>query len=652
MTELRVMKSYFFSKKLVDKDTKYSLNVFSKSKTGKFISKISKALNLSIDIQSGSENFCVTKANLSEFLKKKITNNLSHFDKKNVLKAVKSEINRIKNTKKNPLNIDRLQCLIEKKISIKLWKKFSERLLACSDSKERGFNRSLINNLQTKSISNPSTESLIQEFIDLEEKSKKPDQYLRLLYRIHRNRNNISPAIVHFADEISNRFAKLSLIKQNEPVVSTASTPERKATLRTPNEVIMDLLSFLKDHPEKKYQEIEVQAKSLFMTHTATIANTRKFLQKIKADFHNDPIFQKCVELDMQLTKEEIMTRFHDNIYGRAFDSAFVSELVKAPPEEVCNSMTALSQGLAKYLKDEVMSLSQKKRNTILKKIGRLLQVQDPRFWFPLVPEIKELQVDEGRALEGLIRYLEKPKQSGHECISIPYLLVKVSLILRGMRLSPPWLREADAAYSSTLSPMVRLIRTSRKSSTPMNTPGGGITLHYQPSIVLEEGMEESQRPTTVRKPRYGSKGARDSAKEALEKSLRHGLPWSSGMSGSTNISLYAMNYFNKNNKANIDPKATLLGIIMFLVYDGGHSIHEPLWAATLVNQRLKLGYEELGGTKRVQDFVSDYEKFTNMYSGNLRNAVSEAFDRSFERTLDYFKENSRFAQRPPQTEP
>lgn len=648
-----IKKRNLFTSKLTDLSTNFSAKVFSKSIFGRLFSKISKALNLSIDIRVGGKTFCISKANLKKFLSQQISHDLCHFDKKTISRRVKAEIS-ITSKKNKKINLEDFQKSIEGVVNYSLWKGFSDGLFAQSDKMEtdtdiQDFNKKLKKELLKKSVRNPSTDSLIQEFIDLEEKSDKSGLFIRLISRVHRNRDKIAPAVVHFVDEITNRLTKLSVKKQSGlPPLSKVSLAERTAP-RTPNEVIVDLLSYLRDHPEEKYQKIKETAKSLFMTHKANITNTRDFLNEIQANFLNDHISEKCLELEKQLMKKEIMTRFQDNIYGRTFDSAFVSELVKNPPPEVFDSMTAMSLGLATYLKKEVMTLGPRRRDTLSKGIRKLFKTKDPRFWFPLVPEIKKLQMSDEGILEGLIEYLEKPKKTGHECISIPYLMVKVSLVLRGIGLSPSWLREADATYVSTLHPMGRGIRINRRFWSPMKTPGGGITLHYQPSIVLEEGMEKSQRPTTVRKPRYESKSAQKSAKEALEKALSHGVPWASGISGSANISLYAMNYFNKRKNAEIDPKATLLGITMFLVYDGGHSIHEPLWAASLVNKQLKLGYK-LGGTNRTQDFIADYEKFTNMYAGNLKNAISEAFDRSFERTLDYFKEHSAFTPKLPES--
>ena len=96
--------------------------------------------------------------------------------------------------------------------------------------------------------------------------------------------------------------------------------------------------------------------------------------------------------------------------------------------------------------------------------------------------------------------------------------------------------------------------------------------------------MIPSSRPTLVRYPRIFTKSKTSAEAEAvysLRNQLEHGVAWASGMSGSTNINLHAIHWSNNmkdpSKKTNIDYKGALLGIMMFLVYDGGHSISEVL---------------------------------------------------------------------------
>jgi len=134
------------------------------------------------------------------------------------------------------------------------------------------------------------------------------------------------------------------------------------------------------------------------------------------------------------------------------------------------------------------------------------------------------------------------------------------------------------------------------------------------------------------------------SAKKSLQKSLAHGLPWISGMSGSTCIDLHAWEYFNSESNDQIDLKASFLGFLMFLVYDGGHSMHEPMWAASQLEEVLHLNFNFSRASEPIEDFVADFKLLRDLYSGTMRIRISEAITKSFDKSVDYFNTYSFYA--------
>jgi len=194
---------------------------------------------------------------------------------------------------------------------------------------------------------------------------------------------------------------------------------------------------------------------------------------------------EKCTELDNQLGKSSDLTRLHDNIYGRVFESNFVAELVNNPPVEVSDAMSRLSVGLARYLEKKCTDY----RGLISQEIKKLLTQQDPRFWFPQVPEIENLKSYEGDVVAGLVDFLKKPKKTGIECICIPYMLTKISIVLKNLGFTPPWLEKADISYNSLLHPQVNGIRINRNEKDFVSSITGGITLKYQPTVVQKQGL-------------------------------------------------------------------------------------------------------------------------------------------------------------------
>lgn len=54
-----------------------------------------------------------------------------------------------------------------------------------------------------------------------------------------------------------------------------------------------------------------------------------------------------------------------------------------------------------------------------------------------------------------------------------------------------------------------------------------------------------------------------------------------------------------------------LMNTMLYLVYDGGHSMHEVMWVANSLDAELKLGLN-LGDPSNPVEFVSDYNQLVN----------------------------------------
>lgn len=157
------------------------------------------------------------------------------------------------------------------------------------------------------------------------------------------------------------------------------------------------------------------------MTHQATISSVNEFFEEL-VSLHF-ALAEKVSILQNQLMTKTIYTRFHDNIYGRVFDSAFASALVKKTTEEVQDAMTKISKGFGAYLAGQAFSIED--RQNVSLEIKDLLIKKDPRFWFPATPDLEAISTmaDED-VIPALIEYLCNEKKSGYECISVPYLIV------------------------------------------------------------------------------------------------------------------------------------------------------------------------------------------------------------------------------------
>ncbi|QBY43344.1 hypothetical protein QE197_08030 [Arsenophonus nasoniae] len=89
----------------------------------------------------------------------------------------------------------------------------------------------------------------------------------------------------------------------------------------------------------------------------------------------------------------------------------------------------------------------------------------------------------------------------------------------------------------------------------------------------------------------------------------------------------------------NINPNFALLGIMMFMTYDGGHSPHEVLWTANQFGPEVGFDFNAQLNKKEPKsaplDFVSDYQLFANMYNETgCEKAMKDAIALAFEKTI------------------
>jgi hypothetical protein len=422
-----------------------------------------------------------------------------------------------------------------------------------------------------------------------------------------------------------------------------------------PKEILINLLSFLdsqvKENINKDFYRAQIKIiKSKILRHDLTIASTTQYLTDLKK--HKE-LLPKVNSLLTMITKKPDRVKLWLDYYGRLFDSMYVNNLVKNPPKEVQVAMTAIADSLGRNLElvfyDPNFS---NLRKSLDSGIHKLIIKKDPRFWFPKVPElnaIKNSPLPAGSTAK-VINYLKKEKKNGWELISVPYLLQKLGVLLGKhdtyKNFAPKYFIDADKIYPKIFDEMVKTVRGQRSSKAkPMIilSKEGGIPLKGQPQAIVDPLFIASERPTDDRYPKLKALKSMDPlGKIALLNQLDHGVTWCSGFSGSTNIDLHGW-YWVQNNtdprlQKNVDKKAAFLGIILFLVYDGGHSIYEPLWAASVVNNKLGLDFK-LTDNSKIEEFIPDFEKYIDIYKNtSLEQRVVDAFDKAFEKIITNFR--------------
>ncbi|MEN3262308.1 hypothetical protein AAH678_27060 [Sodalis endosymbiont of Spalangia cameroni] len=352
-----------------------------------------------------------------------------------------------------------------------------------------------------------------------------------------------------------------------------------------------------------------------------------------------------------QLPKSEAglhATRLHDNIYGRVFDTHWIAQLVANPPAEVVAAMTTIARYYSSYLEH----LLPDRQQTVLKKLHNQI-VQDRRFWFKSFPAMEHLSHPAfawPAYVEEVQKILRSEIKTGEHCIAIPYLTVKLFNATNDLPIAEhkSWQIMTNLSYRWYIKPRTGRTVEDRAcaEANVLPTPAAGITLRYQPPAVSDaEKMTAERRPCN----HYRIPASRLLPKyPAVKTALRHGLPYSGGVSGSTGIMLSVIKELIKK-KENIDLRMGLLGTIMFMNYDGGHSIHEALWVANL--KGIKVGNAN-DNKSHLNGFISDYEAFRALYQGTeCGKALDNALAIAWEKTNGYLTANSVYYQTivPPQ---
>jgi len=453
---------------------------------------------------------------------------------------------------------------------------------------------------------------------------------------------------------------RLAALQQSKARAEAPSDAEREAK-RMPSEVMVQLLATvraqLKTAPTEELMKLERSVNAQIMKHDLSVADTKKFLAAAKDTCNKAGVTKLedlCKELDKQLPATDAdapVTRLHDNPYGRVFDSALISNLVKAPPEGVKKAIKAAAGGFQQFLTTADATKVEAAAADIQHYLKGEGTTEDPRFWIDQVPELVKLRdANPKDAVKIVNEFLAADKKTGPECIAVPWLMVKMST--DKLKAAAPWMPKANKNYQFILDARFNVqpkLKDQMMTPTNLASEGSGITLKHQPTAVEGEGYTRaSTRPANKNLPgveRNKDKGdeAIGAKTEPMRRALEHGLPYGSGASGSTNVMMHLLEHLNANG-ANIDAKDMLLGTSMFLIADGGHSLQEVLYAANAVDAKLGLNMGFPGGNP--EEFVADYGAFVNMFGDTETGEVlQKSADSAMDRVTEYFEEHSYYSE-------
>ncbi len=360
---------------------------------------------------------------------------------------------------------------------------------------------------------------------------------------------------------------------------------------------------------------------------------------------------------------EKYQTRLNDNFYGTVFETNLMYGLVKEPPPQILNAMYSVALGLEEMFNELPLDI-------VTNKLIDLLETsieKHQRPWFGKVPELEKLidkNISNTDKLTLLRGFLKAPIKDGYHVIAIAYLAQHLYIARHRfahlLNLDDvQWVRTTQHIYNdvhktkfnATTGTLIRPLLSKSSIDQEVFKPILGITNIYQPPAVppLEDGS--IHRPGASQLINIGSTNTPD----AVNNALQYGLPNITGISGTTNIFLGTLTHLQTDLGYEIDNAAAFLGLLMFLVLDGGHSIHEALLMAnyreSLPAQRkyTRLNFNSSfkatrESVKRNGVFVSDYERFIEYYRATpMWPGIEKAHNTAWLGTIDYFKKYSMY---------
>jgi hypothetical protein len=262
----------------------------------------------------------------------------------------------------------------------------------------------------------------------------------------------------------------------------------------------------------------------------------------------------------------------------RAFESILTDEVFGQMPRRMGDQMGQLGRAMAETLDH----LSPERAERVIKHAILDLQKEHPRAWSKKAPLLTYLCQNQSETLQAkkqrLIVGLRRDVADGFDALTVMVLMRSCFLGLKGAGLDliiAPWLRQADQVYGKSILEYKGKSQANHLGEYPKDAVVG-ITGLGQNSPVHAEDLTPALRAN--------NRGVPDLNKEEIAAAVMFGNPFVSGPSGTTNMFLHAVSYFNEKGTTNIDGSALTTLLATLLCYDGGHSIHEVFSVAHLLS--------------------------------------------------------------------
>jgi RTX toxin RtxA len=457
--------------------------------------------------------------------------------------------------------------------------------------------------------------------------------------------------------------------------LTTSNSTSPREAARTNRELVLELLNLI-DAEKNKNPGLDVEDKKKLTEIANTLklhwlgpeigsTETEKLFQKISKDLSNGfpELSKKANILAMEAKEKKHFTQQHDNFFGRKFESEFVFHLIKNPTESILNAADKIGE----HIQNQIFAIENPvTARAQLEKLSLALK-SDPRPWHAEVPEL-QLFI-ENPSINNFKKMMENKKRSGYEVIKQSFIAVKFSLVT-----DVRWMSEANKNYSQVIKP-ARSTLPSPLGNFPQITPNQGSNPNNQEKektkvvgqlkaiIPVTSGFGTQLPHQLQNKGNANWKAEKniqatvhvniDAPTKFEENALLNEQNTVNGASGSTNIMTFLFKDILAQKKEsafaefNIDD--AFAGTMMFLTFDGGHSLPESFGTFTsivmndplLKKNRSNSSNDDNLFEARMQTlgkFNLDYRDIPKVFqSSDTVSATKSAIEAAFEQVTNLF---------------
>lgn len=428
-------------------------------------------------------------------------------------------------------------------------------------------------------------------------------------------------------------LATLNVLTRNKIKALTEShSPLARDIAKSGRGCIVEFMHALKGHDDPAARALAIEARQFWLSGKLDAASVAGFFQRAGARGDLAPPLKALAgELQAAGSQPKVATQFYDNIYGRKFESDFAHELVKNPPAQLLSNTAKIGDAMLDWVMDSIVpTMPEEDLNEVLAAVVDKIS-EDMRPWFSETPEVSAFL--ENPTLDNFAPMFKKV-DDGFDAIKIPYLCVRFMTVVGDFEILPPWMHESNTNYSE-------VVETTRSIGfsgvTDGDFKGHGLGLPHHPQHDPLPGFQSGKNWAIAKEIQMGEPTAFET------NSLKYGHPVACSVSGSANIMAHLGQHLAENDPEFSQQQAQL-GMLMFALFDGGHSANEVMVVAKALEA------EPWDQDKDMDDILNDRREFTANYTldyneiiqlglqDGTHDAIRQALDSAFASTVKYYE--------------